>query len=63
MFGILNDVVKVVDSSLSILDGLIEGELPTQSQLTKLVGSGVSLYMVSEETGIAVEALRAILDE
>lgn len=62
MFGIFNAVTDAVENGLDILGGLAEGETPTKRQLAKLISDGVSIYTISEATGIAVDVLESIVD-
>lgn len=62
MFGIFDAITGVVENGLDILSGLAEGELPTKRQLAKLISDGVSIYAISEATGIAVDILESIVD-
>ena len=63
MFGIFDPLTKAIDNTLGIFDGLLEGDLPTKNQLSKLVSDGVSIYTLSEVTGYSVEVLESILRE
>lgn len=62
MFGIFNAVTDAVENGLDILGGLAEGETSTKRQLAKLISDGVSIYTISEATGIAVDVLESIVD-
>jgi hypothetical protein len=57
VFGLLTNAIE---NGLDILDGLVDGEMPTKRQIAKLVDAGVTLYAISEATGLAVETLEAI---
>ena len=60
MFGLLTDIVE---TSINVLEGLVEGEAPTKRQVAQFVDAGVTLYAISEVTGVAVSALEAMLDD
>ena len=60
MFGFFTDAVENV---LDITGDLLEGEAPSKRQLAKLVDAGLTVYAISEATGIAVDVLEKILDD
>lgn len=60
MFNIFTDSVE---NALDVMGGLIEGEIPTSRQVAELVDAGVSLYSISEATGVAVDVLEKILED
>lgn len=62
MFGLFDAVTGAVENGLDILSGLADGELPTKRQLAKLISDGVSIYAISEATGVAVDSLKSIVD-
>jgi hypothetical protein len=59
MFGFFTDTVENV---LDIAGDLLEGEAPSKRQLAKLVDAGLTVYAISEATGIAVDVLEGILE-
>ncbi len=71
MFDWLTDTVEEVvdavdetfDTSLGVLDNLMDGELPSRQQLTTLVESGLSIYAIADITDTSVDALQKILEE
>jgi hypothetical protein len=60
MFGFFEDAVVNV---LDIGSDLLEGELPSKRQLAKLVDAGLSVYAISEATGIATDVLENLMDD
>lgn len=60
MFGFLTDTIE---NGLDIVGGLMEGEVPTKRQIAKAIDAGITIYALSEMTGIAVDALERILEE
>lgn len=62
MFGLFNSITDAIENGLDILSGLAEGEAPSKRQIAKLISDGVSIYAISEATGIAVDVLESIID-
>ena len=60
MFGILEDVVE---NTLDVFDGLVDGELPTKRQVSKLVADGVEIAAIAAATGYSVEVIASLLDD
>jgi hypothetical protein len=60
MFGFFTDAVENV---LGIGEGLLEGEVPTKRQLAKLVDAGLSVYAISEATGLAADVIESLMDD
>ena len=60
MFGLLTDAVENVFDMGSYL---LDGELPTSRQLAKLVDAGMSVYAISEATGLATDVIEKMLDD
>lgn len=60
MFGFFTDAVE---NALDIASDLLEGEAPSKRQLAKLVDAGLTVYAISEATGITVDVLEKILDD
>lgn len=60
MFGFLTDTIE---NGLDILGGLTEGEVPTKRQIAKAIDAGVTIYALSEATGVAVDVLEGILND
>jgi len=64
MFGFIGDIVEdVVDTVADIGTGLVNGELPTGKQVSKLIGSGMTVYEISDATGFAVETIKQIVKD
>lgn len=51
MFDFITDSIE---NGLDILGGLVEGDAPSKRQVAKLIADGVSVYAISEATGLAV---------
>ena len=60
MFKILTDAVE---NALDVVTAPLTGDLPTKQQVAKLLADGLTIYAVSEATGVAVDALEKILDD
>ena len=60
MFKVLTDAVENI---LDIVTSPLYGDLPTQRQVAQLVADGLTIYAISEATGIAVGILGEILGE
>ena len=60
MFEFFTDAVE---NGLDIVGDLLECETPSKRQLAKLVDAGLTVYAISEATGIAVDVLEKILDD
>ena len=60
MFDFITDSIE---NGLDILDGLVQGEVPSKRQLAKLIADGVSIYAISELSGVAVDVLEKVMDE
>jgi len=60
MFGFLTDAVE---NALDIGGDLLEGELPAKRQVAKLVDAGVSVYAISEATGLATDVIESLLED
>lgn len=60
MFDFIENAVSNV---FDIGESLIYGELPSKRQLSQFVSDGVSLYSISEATGIAVDVLEDLMED
>lgn len=60
MFGFVTDAIE---DGLDVVGGLLEGELPSKRQVASLVNAGMSIYAISEVTGIASDVLENMLDD
>ena len=63
MFGIFDQLTSAIENTLDITCGLLDGEIPSKKQVAKLVSDGVSIYAISEATGLAVEVIESIINE
>jgi len=70
MFGIFNDIVKAtsdiiedaVDVSLAVVTLGEYGEL-NKENVSRLIASGLTIYAISEVTGVAVDLIEKALDD
>lgn len=60
MFKILTDAVE---NALDVVVSPFSGDFPSKAQVAKLIADGITIYAISEATGIAVDALEKILDD
>lgn len=60
MFGFVTDVIE---DGLDVMGGLLEGELPSKRQVASLVNAGMTIYTISEITGVASDVLENMLDD
>ena len=60
MFKILTDAVE---NAIEVVTSPLYGEVPTKQQVAKLIADGLTIYAVSEATGVAVDILEKILDD
>ena len=60
MFGFFTDSVV---NALDVAGDLLEGEAPTRRQLANLIDAGLTVYTISEATGIAVDVLENLLED
>lgn len=61
MFGFIADAVE---TTLDVAESIVcDGELPTKRQVGKLVEAGLTLYAISEVTGIALDVLEGMTDD
>lgn len=66
MFGLLDDAADLVSDTLdvgaSILTLGVYGEL-SQANVRRILATGVTIYELSEATGVALSVLREFIDE
>lgn len=60
MFNFLTDSIE---NALDVADSLLSLEAPKKRQVAKLIADGLSIYAVSEITGVAVEIIEKLVDE
>ena len=60
MFDFITDSIE---NGLDILGGLVEGDAPSKRQVAKLIADGVSVYAISEATGLAVDVIERLVDD
>jgi len=70
MFGFINDMVEetvklvddTVDVSLAVVTLGEYGEL-SKDNVTRLIATGITVYTLSEATGVAVELIEQVLED
>ena len=60
MFKLLTDAI---DNTLSVVGGVLTGELPTQRQVAQMISDGMTIAAVASATGLAVEVVEKILED
>lgn len=60
MFGLFDDLV---DSVLTPVGKLLDGEDITKRDIIRLVDTGLTVYAIAEMTGIAVDVIEKVLEE
>lgn len=60
MFDFITDSIE---NGLDVLGGLVEGETPTKRQVAQLIADGVSVYVIAEATGIAVDVIEGLIQD
>jgi len=56
-------VTGSIENGLDILGDLASGELPTKRMVAKLLSDGLSIYAISEATGVAVDLIEKIIED
>lgn len=59
MFGILTDAIE---ETLNVGESLLSGEGVSKKQIAKLVDAGLTVYAISESTGLAVDVIESLID-
>ena len=60
MFDFFTDAVE---NTLNIGSTLLDGELPSNNQVAKLVSAGLSIYAISEMTGLATDVIEDMMED
>lgn len=60
MFGIFNNAI---DSVLTPIGKLLDGEDITKNDLIRLADTGLSVYAIAEMTGLAVSVVEKLLED
>jgi len=60
MFDFFTDAVE---NTLDIGSNLLDGELPSKNQVAKLVDAGLSVYAISEVTGLATDVIESMRED
>ena len=60
MFGFFTDAVAGV---LDTAETILSGELPSNRQIAKLVDAGLTVYAISEITGLATSAVEKLIED
>ncbi len=56
-------IESAVNNVLDVGEGFLDGELPSKQQLSKLASDGLSIYAISEATGVATDVIESILTD
>jgi hypothetical protein len=56
-------IESTVNNILDVGEGFLDGELPSKQQVAKLASDGLSIYAISEATGIAVNVIEGFLED
>ena len=63
MLKMLADVINTATDTTKLITDLITLErLPSKSEVKTLVEAGISIYTISDITGVAVDVLQEMLD-
>ncbi len=57
MFNLFTDTIE---NTLDIGTNLLEGELPSNNQIARLLDAGLSIYAISEITGLAIDVIEKV---
>lgn len=58
MFKMLTDAI---DNTLSVVGGVLTGELPTQREVAQMISDGMTIAAIAAATGLAVEVIEKIV--
>lgn len=58
-----NFITDSIENALDVTDRLLSLESPKKRQVAKLIADGLSIYAVSEITGVAVDIIEKLVDE
>ena len=58
-----NFITDAVENALDVGDALLSGEDITKRQVAKLISDGLSVYAISEATGLAVDAVKKYIED
>ena len=57
-----NFVTDAIDNALSVVGGVMKGDLPTQRQVAQMIADGLSVAAIATATGVAVEVIEKIIN-
>lgn len=60
MFNLLTDAI---DNALTVVGGVLTGELPTQRQVARMIADGMTVAAVASATGLAVDVVERMLED
>ena len=67
MFGLFDGLTKVVKSGLNVGESLVTGDWiengVDKDELATLIAGGLTIFVISEATGIAVDVLETVMDD
>lgn len=58
-----NFITDAIENALDVGDSLLSGEDVTKRQIAKLLSDGLSVYAISEATGLAVDAVKKYIKD
>ena len=59
MFGLFTNVVE---DTLDVADSVFSGEEIPKHQAAKMIDAGLTVYAISEATGVAVEVIERMIE-
>lgn len=60
MFNFLTDAI---DNTLTVVGGVLTGDLPTQRQAAQMISDGMTVAAVASATGLAVDVIERLLTD
>ena len=60
MFSFLTDAI---DNTLTVVGGVLTGDLPTQRQVAQMISDGMTVAAVASATGLAVDVIERLLTD
>lgn len=58
MFKMLTDAI---DNTLTVVCGVLTGDLPTQRQVAQMISDGMTIAAVASATGLAVDVIEQMI--
>jgi DNA-binding NarL/FixJ family response regulator len=60
MFDLITDAI---DNALSVVAAPLNGEVPTQRQIAKLISDGLTVASIAAAAGVAEEVIENLLED